>query len=120
MSSSPSETVEYVNGRPTFAGSVTKCFKDSGNGLLFWINNEAKGIWAFYNDTVKYSMIVKVTFGKDSEIEPLGKTVMERDAETGEYKCEIAICPTTTEMFIKGIPNGFKMCIEANPNIIVR
>lgn len=112
-----SSEIVYENGKPTCEGNtVIKCFKDNGNGLLFRIVNDEDKTWAFYNDTLSYYMIVKVTFGKDSEIEPMGKTTMERDAETGEYKCELVICPTETEMFIKGVPNGFKISFEANPN----
>eukprot|EP00796_Vickermania_ingenoplastis_P008968 gene8968-6291_t len=42
---------------------------------------------------------------------------MERDAETGEFKCEVIVAPTETELFIRGTPNGFKICYEANPNL---
>lgn len=110
-------TITYENGKPTMEGNeVFKCFKDNGNGLLFRIVNDEDKTWAFYNDTLSYYMTVKVVFGKDSEITPLGKTVMERDAETGGFKCELMIPPTETEPFIKGTPNGFKIAYEANPN----
>lgn len=112
-----SAEINYENGRPTYEGAVViKCFKDNGNGLLFRILNNEEKSWAFYNDTQSYYMIVRATFGKDSEIEPLGKTTFERDSETGEFKCELMINPTETEMFIRGTPNGFKLAFEANPN----
>jgi len=115
-----SEAYAYENGKPTVGGpdaTIIKCFKDNGNGLLFRITDEEEKIWAFYNDTANYHMIVKANFGKDSEIEAAGKTSMERDAESGEYKCELTIAPMETEVFIKGTPNGFKICYEANPNV---
>lgn len=115
-----SEAFAYENGKPTVGGpdaTIIKCFKDNGNGLLFRITDEEEKIWAFYNDTANYHMIVKANFGKDSEIEAAGKTSMERDADSGEYKCELTIAPMETEMFIKGTPNGFKICYEANPNV---
>lgn len=112
-----STEIVFENGKPTYEGSViVKCFKDNGNGLLFRIVNSDEKSWAFYNDTQHYYMFVRATFGKDSEIEPLGKTTFERDTETGEFKCETVINPTETEMFIRGLPNGFKLAFEANPN----
>ncbi|EPY31079.1 calpain-like cysteine peptidase [Strigomonas culicis] len=108
--------IKYENGEPTYSGAtVVKCFKDNGNGLLFRIVNEEEKKWAFYNDTTNYNMVVKVEFGKDSKIEALGNTRLERDESSGEFKCELHIAPTTTEMFISGEPNGFKIAFEANP-----
>ncbi|KAH9597936.1 protein of unknown function DUF1935 [Trypanosoma melophagium] len=108
--------IKYENGKPTFEGeTVVKCFKDNGNGLLFRIVNEAKKQWAFYNDTKDYNMVVKLAFGKDSSVKPLGKTKMETDPSTGEFKCELHVAPLETEMFIDGTPNGYKINFEANP-----
>ncbi|KAL7700395.1 calpain-like cysteine peptidase [Lotmaria passim] len=108
--------ISYENGQPAYTGdTVVKCFKDNGNGLLFRIVNNDEHKWAFYNDTTNYNMIVKVSFGKDSKIEAIGNTKMAKDEETGEFKCELHIAPTTTEMFIQGEPNGYKISFEANP-----
>lgn len=108
--------IKYENGEPTYTGeTIVKCFKDNGNGLLFRIVNDEEKKWAFYNDTTNYNMVVKVSFGKDSEITPIGNTKMEKDEESGEYKCELHVPPTSTEMFIEGKPNGFKIAFEANP-----
>ncbi|KPA77270.1 putative calpain-like cysteine peptidase putativecysteine peptidase Clan CA family C2 [Leptomonas pyrrhocoris] len=108
--------INYENGQPTYTGdTVVKCFKDNGNGLLFRIVNNDEHKWAFYNDTTNYNMVVKVSFGKDSKIEALGNTKMEKDEESGEFKCVLQIAPTKTEMFIEGEPNGFKISFEANP-----
>lgn len=110
-----SAEINYENGKPTFeADKVTKCFKDNGNGLLFRMENSEKKQWAFYNDTKNYDMVVKVSFGKDSKIDALGKTKMET-AESGEFNCELEIEPMATEMFISGEPNGFKISFAANP-----
>ncbi|AYU77338.1 calpain-like cysteine peptidase [Leishmania donovani] len=108
--------IKYENGQPGYSGNtVVKCFKDNGNGLLFRIVNDEEHKWAFYNDTTNYQMLVKVAFGKDSKIEAIGNTTMQKDEESGEFKCELEIAPTTTEMFIEGEPNGFKISFEANP-----
>lgn len=115
LTTTMSDDIKYENGQPGYKGTVTKCFKDNGNGLLFRIVNEEEKKWAFYNDTTTYNMVVKVSFGKDSKVQALGKTTMERDAESGEFKCVLQIPPTTTEMFVEGEPNGFKINFEANP-----
>ncbi|AIN96662.1 calpain-like cysteine peptidase, putative [Leishmania panamensis] len=108
--------IKYENAQPTYSGNtVVKCFKDNGNGLLFRIVNDEEHKWAFYNDTTNYNMVVKVAFGKDSRVEPIGNTTMQRDEESGEFKCELEIAPMVTEMFIEGEPNGFKISFEANP-----
>ncbi|RNF25678.1 calpain-like cysteine peptidase [Trypanosoma conorhini] len=108
--------VKYENGTPTFEGNtVVKCFKDNGNGLLFRLVNDEKKQWAFYNDTKEYNMVVKAAFGKDSKVEPLGSTKMEKDEETGEFKCEVQVAPLATELFVGGEPNGYKLNFEANP-----
>lgn len=109
-------SITFENGQPKYTGENTiKCFKDQGNGLLFRIVNDAEKKWAFYNDTTTYNMVVRVSFGKDSRIKALGNTRMTRDEESGEFKCELSIAPTATEMFIEGDVNGFKMNFEANP-----
>nr|CCC91514.1 putative calpain-like cysteine peptidase [Trypanosoma congolense IL3000] len=108
--------IKYENGAPTYDGnSVIKCFKENGNGLLFRIVNDEEKKWAFYNDTKGYNMVVKVAFGKDSTVQPLGNTTMEKDSATGEFKCELSIAPLETQMFIEGTPNGYKINFEANP-----
>ncbi|EAN85448.1 putative calpain-like cysteine peptidase [Trypanosoma cruzi] len=108
--------IKYENGQPTFEGpTVVKCFKDNGNGLLFRIVNEEKKQWAFYNDTKEYNMNVKAAFGKDSKVEPLGSTKMEKDEATGEFKCEVQVPPLATVLFVEGEPNGYKLNFEANP-----
>ncbi|KAG5509740.1 hypothetical protein GH5_05604 [Leishmania sp. Ghana 2012 LV757] len=108
--------IKFENGSPSYCGNtVLKCFKDNGNGLLFRIVNEDEHKWAFYNDTTNYRMSVKVAFGKDSKIQAIGNTSMQKDEESGEFKCELEIAPLMTEMFIEGEPNGFKISFEANP-----
>lgn len=82
-----SNDIAFENGQPEYTGQIIKCFKDNGNGLLFRIVNDAEKKWAFYNDTLNYNMTVRVTFGKESKIEKLGNTIMQRDDETGEFKC---------------------------------
>lgn len=111
--------VHFENGQPGFQGTmVTPCFKENGNGLLFRVINEADKTWAFYNDTIIYSMVVRYVFGKESQIEILGNTHMEMDPSTGEYKCELQIEPQQTEMFIRGTPNGFRVNFEAIPVVM--
>ncbi|AAZ12471.1 calpain-like cysteine peptidase, putative [Trypanosoma equiperdum] len=108
--------ITYENGSPTYTGNtVLKCFRENGNGLLFRIVNDEEKKWAFYNDTKDYNMVVKVAFGKDSTVQPLGNTKMEKDTATGEFKCEVKIAPLATEMFIEGVPNGYKISYEADP-----
>ncbi|CCW64249.1 unnamed protein product [Phytomonas sp. EM1] len=108
--------IAFENGQPTYqSNTIFKCFRDNGNGLLFRIVNEDEKKWAFYNDTTSYNMVVRVVFGKDSEIEALEDTQMSRDEETNEYKCELHIPPLETKMFISGVPNGYRMNFEANP-----
>lgn len=110
------DEITYENGQPTYQGTkVVKCFKDQGNGLFFRIVNEDEQKWAFYNDTTNYNMKVVVVFGKDSDIEALGSTKMERNDDSGEYNCELTVAPLATEMFIEGEPNGFKISFEATP-----
>ncbi|KAG8346259.1 putative protein of unknown function (DUF1935) [Trypanosoma vivax] len=110
------EEIRYENGAPSYTGNtVVKCFKDHGNGLLFRIVNDEEKKWAFYNDTNGYKMVVKVAFGKDSSVTALGNTKMEKDAVTGEFKCEVEVAPLATEMFVEGTPNGYKINFEANP-----
>ncbi|KPA77272.1 putative calpain-like cysteine peptidase putativecysteine peptidase Clan CA family C2 [Leptomonas pyrrhocoris] len=108
------DRVHYENGQPTYTGdTVVKCFKDNGNGLLFRIVNNDEYRWAFYNDTTNYNMVVKVSFGKDSKVEPLMNTKTWRNERTAEFEFELHIAPTQTEMFIEGEPNGFKMVFTA-------
>ncbi|KPI86380.1 putative calpain-like cysteine peptidase putative cysteine peptidase Clan CA family C2 [Leptomonas seymouri] len=108
--------ISYENGQPAYTGdTVVKCFKDNGNGLLFRIVNNDEHKWAFYNDTTNYNMVVKVSFGKDSKLEAIGNTKMTKNNETGEMICEVTVAPVSTEMFIEGEPNGFKISFEANP-----
>lgn len=108
--------IKFENGKPTGSyDQIIPCFKDHGNGLLFRCVNGTDKQWAFYNDTTNYNMVVRVAFGKDSQVTPLGNTKLETCTETGEHKCEVMVPPMQTEMFIEGVPNGFKINFEANP-----
>ncbi|KAG5508221.1 hypothetical protein JKF63_05477 [Porcisia hertigi] len=107
--------VDAKNGEPTYKGTYSsKCFKAEGNGLLFRIVNEHEKRWAFYNDTTDYRMHVRATFGARSKIETLEKASMSQDDE-GRYVVEVTVEPQTTEMFIQGEVNGFKLQYGAQP-----
>ncbi|EPY36787.1 small myristoylated protein-1 [Strigomonas culicis] len=104
----------YLNGKPDFkADEVTKGF-EQGNGMLFRLVNKKKKKWAYYNDTTKYEMHVKVTFNEDCDIKALGKTVLER-LDTGEYVASVVVYPRETELFIEGRVNGFRAKMDAVP-----
>ncbi|KPA76207.1 hypothetical protein ABB37_07959 [Leptomonas pyrrhocoris] len=106
---------EVQNTGPTYKGThCTKCFKTEGNGLLFRIVNENEKKWAFYNDTEDHRMHVQASFGSRSSIEPLNNARMYQD-EDGRFIVEVTVNPQTTEMFIHGDVNGFKMTYDAQP-----
>lgn len=100
---------------PTYKGTYcNKCFKTEGNGLLFRVVNEHEKKWAFYNDTEDFRMHIQATFGARSQIEPLDNATMSQ-TEDGRYVVEVTVEPQTTEMFIHGDVNGFKVLYNAQP-----
>ncbi|KAG5481548.1 hypothetical protein LSCM1_05568 [Leishmania martiniquensis] len=109
-------TPETQHGTPTYKGTYySKCFKNEGNGLLFRIVNEHEKKWAFYNDTEEFRMHVRATFGSRSHIDALDNATMHQD-DDGRYVVEVTVDPQTTEMFIQGDVNGFKLVYDAQPN----
>jgi hypothetical protein len=107
------DTVTYINGQPTYTGDVVmRCFLGNNNGLLFRIVNRKEYRWAFYNDTTNYNMTVKVCFGGLSKVEPLMHTTMHRNEWTTEFEFEVKVAPGSTEMFMEGEPDGFRISYE--------
>ncbi|ORC87762.1 META domain containing protein [Trypanosoma theileri] len=107
--------VPYENGKPAYLGeNVAQCFKGHGNGLMFRIINAAERKWAFYNDTKKYKMRVKVVFGTRSKVEGLGNTRITV-SDGGHQIAEVTVAPGATEMFIVGYVNGYKCSYDALP-----
>ncbi|KAH9599287.1 protein of unknown function DUF306 [Trypanosoma melophagium] len=107
--------VPYENGKPTYLGeNVAQCFKGHGNGLMFRIINAAERKWAFYNDTKKYRMRIKVVFGTRSRVEGLGNTRLTVN-DGGQQVAEVTVEPGATEMFVVGYVNGYKCSYDALP-----
>ncbi|CCW64467.1 unnamed protein product [Phytomonas sp. EM1] len=102
----------FKNGYPDYKGEVTSCFDEPH--LLYRIINQDEKTWSFYNDTLKHEMHIHFTFGKRSNIQPLGKTTI-RINENNEYECDVIVYPIETEMFIKGTVNGYTSSIRAIP-----
>ncbi|CAD2215178.1 Domain of unknown function (DUF1935), putative [Angomonas deanei] len=94
---------------------INQCFK-ARNGLLFRLVDTNSGRWAYYNDSKQYDMRVTVIFGPDSEIEPIGRTEMDVDEETGDFICMTVVPPGKTELFIEGEVRGFVSKIDAVPH----
>ncbi|KPI86606.1 META domain containing protein putative (META2) [Leptomonas seymouri] len=106
---------EVKHSDPTYKGThCTKCFKAESNGLLFRIVNENEKKWAFHNDTENYRMHIQASFGSRSSIVPLNNAQMHQE-DGGRFIVEVTVNPLTTEMFIQGDVNGFKIAYSAQP-----
>ncbi|EAN76777.1 calpain-like cysteine peptidase, putative [Trypanosoma equiperdum] len=107
-----SPEVEFVNGTPTLKGEIISCFQEPG--ILYRIVDRQEKIWAFYNDTLDFEVLVSCSFSKYSNMEALGKTKLRTD-EDGVTVAEVVVYPTETELFVKGLINGFNSKFSAIP-----
>ncbi|EKF30136.1 hypothetical protein MOQ_006059 [Trypanosoma cruzi marinkellei] len=83
------------------------CFNE-GNGLLFRLVDEIHHTWAYYNDTMEYTMHITVTFGRESRVEAIGKAeCIIMDAASGICSIDLLLPPGGTELFMCGEYNGF-------------
>lgn len=114
------ESVFRGPGFPSHAftpDAVYRCFAE-GNGLLFRLVDEIHHQWAYYNDTKRYDMVIEVTFGHESAVQPLDRSRVTKTVlhpETGSCRLETTIGPGEFVLFMKGEYNGFKTVYEANP-----
>ncbi|EKG01650.1 hypothetical protein TCSYLVIO_007347 [Trypanosoma cruzi] len=95
----PSTKIRYDN--------LFCCFNE-GNGLLFRLVDEIHHTWAYYNDTMEYTMHITVSFGRDSTVEAIGKAeCIIMDAAIGSCSIDLLLPPGGTELFMRGEYNGF-------------
>lgn len=97
-------------GGPTVKGEATPVFE---NGMLFKVVAE-DGTWYYYNDTDKYEMHIKFSFGAKSDLEP-GETVEMFAAGNGEFSANLVVYPGETTKLVSGKVNGFKCSAKAVP-----
>lgn len=102
--------ITYHLDGPTVQGDVTPVFE---NGMLFKVVT-SDGSWYYYNDTDKYEMHVKFTFGAKSDIEPGPKAEMYVMG-TSEFAASLVVFPGETSKIISGKVNGFKCSAKAVP-----
>ncbi|CAJ1991217.1 calpain-like cysteine peptidase [Leishmania donovani] len=98
-----------LNG-PSVEGDVTPVFE---NGLLFKVVTP-DGSWYYYNDTDKYEMHVKFTFGAKSDLQP-GEKVDMYVMSTSELSASLVVFPGETTKLVAGKINGFKCSAKAVP-----
>ncbi|CAD2215171.1 Domain of unknown function (DUF1935), putative [Angomonas deanei] len=108
------DKIVFKNGKPKFSyTTISPCFKDKGNGLLFLMKHTKKQTWAYYNDTTEYEMHVKVTFGQHSAIRALGKTSITQQDDDGSYVASVVVYPLETVLFIEGKDDGYSANVDA-------
>lgn len=112
----PEEPVDFENGTPDVPYTkIFKCFKNSGNGLLFRLVDSATKKWYFYNDTSEFLMKVKCEMDSKKGVKLLGKT-KEAGVPAGKPDGVIAtldIHPRMTEPFLEGNAGGYALSFVA-------
>lgn len=102
--------ISYQLGGPSVPGDVTPVFE---NGMLYKVV-ASDGTWYYYNDTDKYEMHVKFTFGAKSDIEP-GEKAEVFVMNNNEMAASLVIYPGETVKLVSGKVNGFKCSAKAVP-----
>lgn len=102
-------TAYQLNG-PSVQGDVTPVFE---TGMLFKVV-APDGTWYYYNDTDKYEMHVKFTFGAKSDLQP-GDKVEMYVMNTNELAASLVVYPGETTKLVSGKINGFKCSAKAVP-----
>lgn len=108
---SDEETSSVFSDAPEagFGEQVTACFDE---GLLFRIVRD--DVWAFYNATKTHEMHITFTFGKESELEGLGRSQIYRNTD-GTWMVSTVCFPREQVPFIKGVPRGYQSSLRAKP-----
>nr|CCC93464.1 conserved hypothetical protein [Trypanosoma congolense IL3000] len=106
----------YENGKPDTSvmrrwDTVFRCFQGRGNGMLFRLVDEKKGLWGFYNDTTDVLFTAYVSFDDQETVEPLGSTQIEEHPDLGTV-LRLDIQPQATELFVVGNISGYKTKFE--------
>lgn len=83
------------------------------NGLLYRIEDEGNGKWAFFNNSNDYEFHVKYLFGASSQIDAAGDTNLE--IQDDGILCSVVVFPLETKEFITGTPDGYESKLEALP-----
>ncbi|EPY26815.1 calpain-like cysteine peptidase [Strigomonas culicis] len=102
--------IQYHLSGPSIEGDVTPVFE---NGMLFKVV-AADGTWYYYNDSDKYEMHVKFTFGAKSDLEP-GEDVEMFVQNNNEFAASLVVFPGATSRLVGGKINGFKCSAKAVP-----
>ncbi|EPY41899.1 calpain-like cysteine peptidase [Angomonas deanei] len=101
--------LQYHLSGPSVEGEVTPVFE---NGMLYKVV-APDGTWYYYNDTDKYEMHIKFTFGPKSDLDP-GETV-EMFVQNNEFAATLIVYPGNTTKLVSGKINGFKCSAKAQP-----
>lgn len=104
------EKPAYHFDGPSVEGDVTPVFD---SGMLYKVVTK-DGAWYYYNDTDRYEMHIKFTFGAKSEIEPGNKVEMFA-MNNNEFAASLIVFPGETSKMISGKVNGFKSSAKAVP-----
>lgn len=112
----PEDPVVFENGKPSVSYTkIFKCFKNSGNGLLFRLVDSDSKRWYFYNDTTEFVMKVTCEVESKKNIKLLGKSKMEAspDGKPGGAIVTLAIHPGATEPFLEGNAGTYALSFVA-------
>lgn len=112
----PEEPVKFENGSPNVPYSkIFKCFKNSGNGLLFRLVDTTSKKWYFYNDTTEFVMKVRCEMDSRKNVNLLGHT-QTAGIPNGKPDGVIAtldIHPRMTEPFLEGNAGTYSLSFVA-------
>ncbi|CAD2216961.1 hypothetical protein AGDE_11622 [Angomonas deanei] len=113
----PAKDVTFENGEPSVKyDKIYKCFKDTGNGLLFRLVSQSDRTWYFYNDTKDYVMHVTVDFAVAEEVRLLPPAVLDSTVEPsapGGCVMRLAVPPLQTLPFMQGTPEVYNLSYAA-------
>lgn len=108
--------IVFENGKPAVEyNKIFKCFKNSGNGLLFRLVNSAEKKWYFYNDTTDYIIKATCEFDKKEGITVLGRTAITGTPASSPRGMIVTleIEPGYTEPFIQGEAGTYRLSFSA-------
>ncbi|KAG8345902.1 hypothetical protein TRVL_03278 [Trypanosoma vivax] len=104
----PISEVQFKQGAPKFPYKlVYPCFSGANKDLLYRLVADDR--WAFYNNSNDTVLVVRATFGKDSQVKALSGTMLKQAGDNERLQAITSILPGCTELFVEGTINGFEL-----------
>lgn len=112
MTSKKSNSPQFLHGKPSVPFSaVFPCFQEE-NGILFRLVDESSKTCAFYNDSTRYKMSVRIEISADN-VTPIN-TALHLNEKTRYFEGTVVLPPQTTTSIFKGNPVEFNFVFSAD------